>query len=53
MDAMMKAIQDLDDFKEYRAEFDIHEWIDVVLTAIDYTELEIRIALTNPEKSGS
>ena len=27
---------DLDDFKEYRAEFDIHEWIDVVLTAIDY-----------------
>ena len=26
---------DLDDFKEYRAEFDIHEWIDVILTAID------------------
>lgn len=27
---------DLDDFKELRAEFDIHEWIDVVLSAIDY-----------------
>ena len=27
---------DLDDFKEYRSEFNIHEWIDVVLTAIDY-----------------
>lgn len=27
---------DLDDFKEYRAEFNIHEWIDVILTAIDY-----------------
>lgn len=27
---------DLDDFKEYRSEFDIHEWIDVVLSSIDY-----------------
>ena len=27
---------DLDDFKEYRTEFDVHEWIDVILTAIDY-----------------
>ena len=27
---------DLDDFKEYRSEFNIHEWIDVILTAIDY-----------------
>lgn len=27
---------DLDDFKEYRSEFDIHEWIDVILSAIDY-----------------
>lgn len=27
---------DLDDFKEYRNAFDIHEWIDVILSAIDY-----------------
>ena len=27
---------DLDDYKEYRSEFDIHEWIDVVLSSIDY-----------------
>lgn len=27
---------DLDDFKEYRSAFDVHEWIDVILTAIDY-----------------
>lgn len=27
---------DLDEFKECRAKFDIHEWIDVILTAIDY-----------------
>lgn len=27
---------DLDFFREARREFDIHEWIDVVLTAVDY-----------------
>ena len=27
---------DLDFFREARKEFDIHEWIDVVLTAVDY-----------------
>ena len=27
---------DLDYYKELRAEFDIHEWIDILLGAIDY-----------------
>ena len=32
---------DLDYYKELRAEFDIHEWIDILLGAIDSTQVDM------------